>query len=228
MTDFVDLMEPVVRRLLGAPNPHLSTKDEWRYGSRGSLSVKVGGDHKGTWRDHEAATGGGVLDLVARERGGDRKDAADWLKQEFGLADERPSRPGKPPLGPIVAIYQYTDENGELLFEVMRHDPKNFRQRRPDDRGGYVWNIKGVRLVPYRLPELIEDLAQDRTVFIVEGEKDVDRLRKLGIPATCNPMGIKKWHDEFSPTFAGADVVILPDNDEGGREHAEKIGRAHV
>jgi len=226
MTQFLDLMELVAKRLLGEPNPHLSSKDEWRYGSRGSLSVKVGGEHRGTWNDHEAATGGGVLDLIARETGGDRKAAADWLKQEFGLADERPSRPVKPSLGPIVAVYKYTDENGELLFEVTRHDPKDFRQRRPDGRGGHIWGLKGVRLVPYRLPEIIEDLAQDRTVFIVEGEKDVDRLRKLGIPATCNPAGAGKWRDEFSPTFDGADVVILPDNDDPGREHADKVARS--
>lgn len=223
MTDFVDLMDPVARRLLGAPNPHLSSKDEWRYGSRGSLSVKVGGPHKGTWNDHETATGGGVLDLVIREKGGDRKSAADWLRQEFGLADERPepTRDRRP-----VATYPYTDENGDLLFEVVRFEPKDFRQRRPDGRGGYAWNLKGVRLVPYRLPELIEDLAQDRPVFVVEGEKDVDRLRALGVPATCNPAGAGKWRDEFSATFDGADVVILPDNDDAGREHADKVARS--
>jgi hypothetical protein len=223
MADFVDLMEPVARRLLGDPNPHLSTKDEWRFGTRGSLSVKVGGPHKGTWNDHEAATGGGVLDLIARERGGDRKAAADWLKQEFGLAEDR----AEPPRARReVAVYPYTDEHGEPLFEVVRFEPKDFRQRRHDGRGGYVWNLKGVRLVPYRLPDLIEDLAQDRTVFLVEGEKDVDRLRSLGIPATCNPAGAGKWRDEFSPIFGGADIVILPDNDEAGCEHAEKVARS--
>ena len=223
MTDFIDLMEPVARRLLGDPNLQLSSRDEWRYGSRGSLSVKVGGPHKGTWNDHEAATGGGVLDLVARERGGDRKDAADWLKQEFGLVDERrePPRDRRP-----VATYTYTDENGKPLFEVVRFEPKDFRQRRPDGCGGFVWNLKGVRLVPYRLPDLIEDLAQDRTVFLVEGEKDVDRLRSLGIPASCNPAGAGKWRDDFSTVFDGADVVILPDNDDAGREHADKVARS--
>ncbi len=224
MTDFVDLIEPVARQLLGEPNRLLSTAVEWRYGTRGSLSVKVGGPHKGTWNDHETATGGGVLDLVARQKGGDRKSAAEWLKQEFGLADDRPA----PTARREVAAYPYTDENGELLFEVVRYEPKDFRQRRPDGRGGHVQNIKGVRLVPYRLPDLIEALAQDRTVFLVEGEKDVDRLWALGVPATCNPAGAGKWRDEFSPMFDGADVVILPDNDDAGREHAEKVARSLV
>lgn len=223
MTDFVDLIEPVARRLLGDPNPHLSSKDEWRFGTRGSLSVKVGGPHKGTWNDHEAATGGGVLDLIAREKGGDRRAAVEWLRHEFGDVAGRPE-----PMGErlIVAVYPYTDENGDPLFEVVRFEPKDFRQRRPDGRGGHVWNLKGVRLVPYRLPELIEDLAQDRTVYLVEGEKDVDRLRSLGIPATCNPAGAGKWRDEFSGIFDGADVVILPDNDDAGREHADKVARS--
>ncbi len=222
MTDFADLIGPVAQRLLGDPAPHLSSKDEWRYGTRGSLSVKVGGQHKGTWSDHETATGGGVLDLVARQKGGDRKSAAEWLKQEFRLADDRPA----PTARREVAAYPYTDENGELLFEVVRFEPKDFRQRRPDGRGGFVWNLKSVRLVPYRLPDLIEDLAQDRTVFLVEGEKDVDHLRSLGIPASCNPAGAGKWRDDFSPVFNGADVVILPDNDDAGREHAEKVARS--
>lgn len=223
MSDFLNLIEPVARRLLGDPDPRLSSKEEWRYGTRGSLSIKVGGPHKGTWNDHEAATGGGVLDLVAREKGGDRKSAAEWLKREFGLADDRPSIERRE-----CAVYPYTDENGDLLFEVVRFEPKDFRQRRPDGRGGHVWNLKGVRLVPYRLPDLIENLAQDQTVFLVEGEKDVDRLRALGIPATCNPAGAGKWRDEFSATFDGADVVILPDNDDAGREHAEKVARSLV
>ena len=223
MTDFVDLMEPVARRLLGDPAPHLSSKEEWRYGTRGSLSVKVGGPHKGTWNDHEAATGGGVLDLIAREKGGDRRAAVEWLRHEFGDVAGRPEPTDE---RRIVAVYPYTDENGDVLFEVVRYDPKDFRQRRPDGRGGYTWNLKGVRLVPYRLPELIEDLAQDRTVYLVEGEKDVDHLRALGIPATCNPGGSGKWRADFSGVFDGADVVILPDNDDTGRDHAEKVSRS--
>jgi KaiC/GvpD/RAD55 family RecA-like ATPase/5S rRNA maturation endonuclease (ribonuclease M5) len=223
MTDFRDLMEAVARRLLGDPNPHVSSKNEWRYGTRGSLSVKIGGPNKGTWNDHEAAVGGGVLDLIAREKGGDHRDAVDWLRQEFGDVVATPEPAGG---GRVVATYTYTDENGDPLFEVVRFDPKDFRQRRPDGKGGYVWGIKGVRRVPYRLPELIEDLAQDRAVFVVEGEKDVDGLRALGVPATCNPGGTGKWSNEFSPVFGGADVVILPDNDETGREHAAKVARS--
>lgn len=73
------------------------------------------------------------------------------------------------------------------------------------------------------MPELIEDIAQDREIFLVEGEKDVDNLRKLGIPATTSPMGAGKWRDEFNKYFENAKIVIIPDNDEPGQKHAELI-----
>jgi hypothetical protein len=123
----------------------------------------------------------------------------------------------------IVKCYDYTDENGNLLFQACRMVPKDFRQRRPDGRGGWIWNLQGVRLVPYRLPELLEAVACDKQVFIVEGEKDVDALASRGLPATCNPMGAGKWKPEFSVWFQQARVVILPDNDEPGQKHAESI-----
>jgi hypothetical protein len=117
-------------------------------------------------------------------------------------------------LGRIVASYQYVDEAGQLLFEVVRFDPKDFRQRKPDPKGdGWNWSTKGVRQVPYRLPELIEAIALGKTVFVVEGEKDTDRLIALGIPATTNAAGAGKWKADLNAFFAGADVVVIPDND---------------
>jgi hypothetical protein len=121
----------------------------------------------------------------------------------------------------IVAEYSYCDAAGRLLFQTVRYDPKDFRQRRPDGKGGWVWNLDGVKLVPYRLPEW-KDTA---TVYIVEGEKDADALWKLGLPATCNPMGAGKWRDEYNAHFAGKQVVILPDNDQPGEAHARDVAR---
>ncbi|UJX47168.1 AAA family ATPase [Xanthobacter sp. YC-JY1] len=224
MTGFIDMMAAVAARLLGEPNPHHSSKDEWRYGTHGSLSVKVGGPHKGTWIDHEASEGGGVLDLIARCVGGGKEGATGWLRREFPDFAGRPEVPSV--RGRTVATYPYHDETGTLLFEVVRSDPKDFRQRRPDGAGGHTWNLKGVRMVPYHLPELLEAIGQERTVFIVEGEKDVDRLGRLNIPATCNAGGAGKWRDDFAAHFAGADVVIVPDNDDAGRDHAEKVARS--
>ena len=134
----------------------------------------------------------------------------------------------------IVAIYDYTDEQENLLFQVLRLEPKTFRQRRParpDDppdkvKNGWVWSVKGVRQVPFRLPELLEALALEQRVFIVEGEKDVVTLARHGITATCNAGGAGKWRADFAEHLVGADVVILPDNDAPGRAHALDVARS--
>ena len=85
--DWPALMPDVARALLGEPNARLSTARELRYGTHGSLAVHVGGEHSGTWRDHEADAGGGVLALVMRETGArNKREAMAWLR-DAGLLD---------------------------------------------------------------------------------------------------------------------------------------------
>ena len=97
---------------------------------------------------------------------------------------------------PIADTYDYTDEDGNFLFQVVRYDPKDFKQRHIGGKGGWIWNLNGVRRVLYRLPEL---MAADpaKPVFIVEGEKDANRLIQQGLIATTNPMGAGKWLPEY-------------------------------
>src|SRR5262249_48743312 len=123
----------------------------------------------------------------------------------------------------IVKCYPYRDEKGELLFEVVRFEPKDFRQRRPDGRSGWVWNLDDTRRVPYLLPELVKAGAAGETSYVPGGEKDTDNLGAIGFAATTNPGGIKKWRDEYSPHLRDADVVVLPDNHAEGREHGEQV-----
>jgi len=121
----------------------------------------------------------------------------------------------------IVATYDYHDSAGKLVFQVVRREPKDFRQRRPDGKGGWIWNLDGVTRVPYRLPEVL----QAESVFICEGEKDCDQLAALGLTATCNPGGAGKWLKTFNLHFRGKTVVILPDSDSPGMNHALDVAR---
>jgi len=126
----------------------------------------------------------------------------------------------------IVATHDYKDEEGNLLFQVVRYHPKDFRQRRPDGNRGWIWNLDGVRLVLYRLPEVIAAVRNGVAVIVVEGEKDADNLAKLGFVTTTNPMGASKWKPEYSEMLLGAHVVIIPDNDKPGLQHAEKVAQS--
>lgn len=231
MSDASDIgrhIEGVARALWGEPNDRLSSPAELRWGSYGSRSVRL---DKGTWFDNEEKVGGGVIDLVRRETGRANGAAFDWLREHgFDVGEDVRAPKARAGGGDgkqrrVVKRWDYVDETGELLFQVERLEDaagrKSYRQRRPDGQGGWVYSVKGSRLVPYRLPELLEVLAEDRLVFIVEGEKCADRLWAEGVPATCNPMGAGKWPAEFAEHFAGAHVVILPDNDDPGRKHRD-------
>lgn len=125
----------------------------------------------------------------------------------------------------IVETYPYCDEMGNLLYEVVRLEPKAFRQRRPDGSGGWIWKLDGARRVLYQLPAL----QGQGMVYVVEGEKDVERLRSLGLPATTNPSGAGKWRQEYSAQLKAAkvrSVVVLPDNDKPGEEHAVGVAES--
>lgn len=232
--DFARFMPDVAAELLGPPNKRLSSKSELRFGTNGSLSIDL---DKATFYDHERKAGGGVLDLIAwqtgRHNNGSAGGAVEWLRDHgYGVDEPAAAASPAPARAHIAATYDYVDERGDLLFQVVRYAPKTFRQRRkptaedPPERisDGWVWSVKGVRQVPYRLPALLEAMAMERTVFIAEGEKDADALWGIGVPATTNAMGAGKWPRELSPYFDRADVVHLPDNDEAGRKHTALVG----
>ncbi len=115
----------------------------------------------------------------------------------------------------IVSVYQYTDENGNLLYENVRYEPKDFQQRKPSGNG-YDYSLNGVRRVPYRLPELIKAVADDTDVFLCEGEKDADNLRKIGLTTSS----FKNWKPEFNSFIKGANIILLLDHDKSGVKQA--------
>lgn len=150
--------------------------------------------------------------------------AADCELKDLGPPrPERVERFGK---SIIDKVYTYVDEAGSTLFQVVRFRPKDFRQRQPDGKGGYIWSLTNCRKVLYRLDELTK--KQDKVVFLVEGEKDVDNLRKLGFLATCNPLGAGKWTDEYSEMLRGRAVVLIPDHDPVEPKTQRRPGWEHV
>lgn len=135
----------------------------------------------------------------------------------------RPAQPVASTRPRMVKSYDYTDADGKLLFQTCRFEPKTFRQRRPDGNNGWIWNLGDTPPVLYQLPKVLAAATDGKTVFVVEGEKDADTLIDMGYAATTAPMGAGKWREAFADALKGSDVVILPDNDDTGRAHAEQV-----
>jgi hypothetical protein len=183
-------------------------------------------------------TGGDVIALVQHLDGVDFNGACTTLTGEPPPNGKDKDAPK--PVEIRTANYGYRDESGTALFAVARYEYQNpdgsfvlkngrrsktFKQRRPDPAspGNSIPNVEGVRIIPYRLPGLIEAIGNDHTILIVEGEAKVDLLWSWNVPATCNAMGAGKWRSEHSEFLRGADVVVLPDNDEPGCAHADAV-----
>lgn len=132
----------------------------------------------------------------------------------------------------ITAVYDYKDQDGILRFQVCRIEPgkdgraKDFRQRQPDGAGGFTWKTKGLVKFPYRLMEIAAE--KGKPVWIVEGEKQVDYLRSIGLTATCNPGGAGKWLKSYAKFFDGRDVIVVPDADLPNEKTGKIVGAAHA
>ena len=126
-----------------------------------------------------------------------------------------------------VAAYDYTDENGKLLFQTVRFEPKDFRQRRPDGNGGWIYNLKDVRRVIFNLPDVRAAIRDGHSIFVAEGERDVNSITAFDLVGTCNPMGAGKWCDAYTSMLAGAEsIIVIADKDEPGRKHAAAVATA--
>lgn len=126
-------------------------------------------------------------------------------------------------LGQIEATYDYQDADGRILYQTVRFIPKGFSQRQPNGTGGWIWNLQGVTRVLYRLPCIQAAVRAGEAIYVVEGEKDAERLAMLGLCATTNVGGAGKWKASYSDVLRNARVVILPDNDVAGFQHAQKV-----
>jgi 5S rRNA maturation endonuclease (ribonuclease M5) len=186
------------------------------HGERDSFAMNA---ETGEWFCHsECGRGGSLPGLEMALRGSTFPQACADISVIIG----REILNGDAAGGWILDTYIYTDEEGAPLSRVVRTLDKHFYQQRPDGKGGWVNGIEGVRRVLYRLSKL----RDAQRVLIVEGEKDVHALERLGFTATTNPMGAGKWRGEYSECLRGKDVAIVPDNDEPGRKHAHQVAQS--
>jgi len=180
-------------------------------------SLMVNGK-KDVWACFPCGAGGTAWELaafLADLNPADKRGVIAWLR-EHGLMEEKSDQRD------LEATYVYEDEQRRPLFRVERYRTpkgKTFRQSRPDGNGGWIPGVKGVRLVPYRLPDFIDKLV----VYLCEGEADADALWEWGLPATTNPMGAGSWKSEYDHYFEGKEVVLLPDYDEVGEAHMQEV-----
>ncbi|MDA1027832.1 MAG: AAA family ATPase [Bacteroidetes bacterium] len=123
----------------------------------------------------------------------------------------------------VVVNYDYVDEEGELLYQVVRKPNKSFSHRKPDGKDGWEWSASGVRKVLYRLPQVLEAIENGETVIVTEGEKDVHTFEHYGYVATCCSGGAQGWKKEFGDIFDGANVVLCGDQDAAGRSYLRQV-----
>jgi 5S rRNA maturation endonuclease (ribonuclease M5) len=134
----------------------------------------------------------------------------------------------------LVEAYPYFDADGILVMEVLRYadetGKKTFRQRRPNESGGWEWSTSDIVKPLYRLPQVIAAKENGLPIYVVEGEKDVHSLEAVGKVATTNPGGAgaegqNKWMPHHTEALAGAKVIIICDNDEPGYLHARAVNK---
>lgn len=125
----------------------------------------------------------------------------------------------------IDKTYDYTDENGNLLYQVVRYHPKNFKHRRPH-QSEWIWNLNGIEPVLYQLPLVIKAVEEGKLIWLVEGEKDVASLMAQEIIATTASGGASaKWLPQYTRTLHGANIAIIPDNDEAGQARVLRVAK---
>jgi putative DNA primase/helicase len=205
---------PALETLKALPGFKSAGKNQWEARCPGhedrkaSLSISVGADDRILLHCFAGCDLARIL------------EAAGIAERDLFNGNGHEPRDGKPR---IVQTYDYQTLEGELSYQVVRYEPKDFRQRRPDGNGGWTWKTSDLKRLPYHLPEL----TGAEYVFIVEGEKDVENLRKIGLAATCNSGGAGKWTAELSQYFRpDQHITTIPDNDAPGLNHARQVAEA--
>lgn len=193
-------------------SPTLQSSGELRFGNNCSLSVDT---ENNRFYDHENEKGGGVFDfIVYKGEAEDRRAAAIWCREHGLIADEPSSRVP-------IREHVYVDPDGNPVSKAIKFRSGTWSQMRAEN-GVWLYGIKGVRRYPYGVDRLLKE-DKSRQLFIMEGEKDVERAWQHGLSATCNIGGAGKWQDEFNQYIVNRSVCVVPDNDKAGANHATKV-----
>lgn len=211
-------VQDVAHRLLGEPKRHQGRTILYlcprHDDTEPSLTIDTAKD---IWSCFPCDVHGRSWKLVQWVQNCGKDEAAIWLRENGFLEDRLKPAPRKE-----IACYHYQDEAGNLLYQVVRYEPKAFAYRRPSTIGKWTWNLMGVRRVLYHLTQVVTA----EVVFVLEGEKDCDALSKWGYVATTCPMGAGKWLADYNPPLSGKHVYIVPDNDSAGKIHAEQVAQS--
>jgi hypothetical protein len=147
--------------------------------------------------------------------GDDAIECKDYVRAKLGQPQWKPN--GGDGRDPVIADYVYRTADGKPYLRVQRTASKKFWQQHADGDKWLNGAPKGPRVL-YRLPELLA-ADPDTPIYVVEGEKDADRLAALGFVATTTSGGSNgKWTPELAEPLAGKTVYIIPDNDEPGEK----------
>jgi hypothetical protein len=180
-----------------------------------SLSVGIGSDGRVLLHCHAGCAIDGILSALGLA-------VSDLFPDQAVMPLQAPVRPRSRP-APETTVYDYTDASGTMLHQVVRGADKSFRQRHRNGTGAWVWKSSGIH-VPYRLHDLMTTEAT--TVWVCEGEKDVDACWELGLSATTNLGGAGKWTQAETDALVQAGITtafVIPDNDIPGRTHADRV-----
>jgi len=216
-TNYAAYIEPVATHYLGTPTKRQG--DKIYFGNKFSKVVDL---KAGTFYDHELGQGGGVMEMIRLHEGASLMSIADIAEKKFNISKR--VQPALERTLKRTTEFSYYDADGVEAYQVIRIDEggkKTYRQRRPDGNGGWVWSVKDIDPLPYNLPDILTN--PDKTIYIVEGEKAAEALKRYNVIASTNHGGAGNWKPELNKHFAGRNVVIIPDNDEAGDKHAIKV-----
>ena len=126
----------------------------------------------------------------------------------------------------IEAIYDYVYFNGSYSFTKIRLEGKKILYGVLQNER-FIYGLQGkhrseLKSLYFNPREVQKAISESNPIFYVEGEKDVDTLKSKGYVA-ITAGGVNDWQADFAQLFMGADVFVLADNDEPGKNLANRI-----